>query len=296
MHPMQSNLKLLTRYIVGLNLLILILGNHPCLGMGKFLRALTPSSGLITAPIDQNIQLISQAITEVCSPQDCLVIGIGRSPTPITVNLKEVVSPNYAWNLPLSSFHHSIHGDSDLPPPVLEKLFQHFKKFLPDLNVLQKRKLLLVDFVFSGASLISAKEHIREYYELLQTTETLPTPVIEAFGISKFDPRDPSDPMNSEINYWFLLRNNSPLFNAFSNQAFDDYAQYGTYYVENESPSQATTNPKYQWIEDEINVWRRKHPTPAPGPVVRSRKTGVHTVFAAKDKDFLPIDLKLQEI
>ena len=58
----------------------------------------------------QEIKKISKQIMEDCPPKSCVVIGVGRSPSPILAFLEQY-EEGYAHPLPLSNFRHNPHED-----------------------------------------------------------------------------------------------------------------------------------------------------------------------------------------
>ena len=99
-------------------------------------------------------------------------VGIGRSPTAVLVLLQG--RGHVAVNIPLSEFRPApadptsiLAAVLDEPPPEpgqLAMLRRHFDEFLGDLP--PSRGIVLVDYVHSGATLIAAQHHFREYLKL----------------------------------------------------------------------------------------------------------------------------------
>lgn len=108
-------------------------------------------------------------------------LSLGKSPTPLIAFLhaagREAQVTDIGANLPLSKFSHKagssknngILGDA-LTKSQLAELHHHFDRFVPSAEQLNGRKLLLIDFVQSGRSLIAATDHLRDY--LAQRYET----------------------------------------------------------------------------------------------------------------------------
>lgn len=118
------------------------------------------------------IKSISLSVLRECPPKDCVVIGIGRSPTPILAflqDLHEEKLENHAINIPLSSFRFST-----LPIPERyimplddsseKKLFAHFDSLLTDSSRFAGKRVMLVDYTQSGESLFSAQKYFEKYF------------------------------------------------------------------------------------------------------------------------------------
>src|SRR5580704_10283981 len=108
----------------------------------------------------ETLTAIGNDITAECPKKTCVVIGIGRSPTPIIAYL-QAHDQTSALNLPLSDFK-KIGLSEDLE----RRLFDHFDKFLdPQTYLLGKDKIIVLDFALRGHSIISAAYYIRKYLD-----------------------------------------------------------------------------------------------------------------------------------
>lgn len=100
-------------------------------------------------------------------------LSLGRSPTPLIAFLhaagQEGNLGNIGSNLPLSKFSHKTAASTGvglaekLSSAQLAELHTHFDRFVPTSEQLGGRKLLLIDFVATGRSLIGAADHLRQY-------------------------------------------------------------------------------------------------------------------------------------
>ncbi len=104
-------------------------------------------------------------------PGQYAYVGVGRSPAPVLAFFKGVVSENIWTSLPLSGagrmriFNQVDPMDErELLAERSESLNSHFDHFLPSVESLAGRSLLLIDYAYSGKSLIEAVEQVRAYY------------------------------------------------------------------------------------------------------------------------------------
>ncbi len=125
------------------------------------------------------IREASLRVLERC-PQSCLVVGIGRSPTPVTVFI-ENYEPGRAINLPLSNFRHHPEADVIFPEPYNDAnfadtfrpltkteestVFQHVDEHLLKRLRPEHKEILLLDVSEVGASLFSAERYIRKFFQ-----------------------------------------------------------------------------------------------------------------------------------
>lgn len=110
----------------------------------------------------KEIAYYSEKIREICPQDDCVVIGVGRSPTPFVSFLQITEdSKRSAFSLPLSQFRLSKQGISQ---EQRVKLYQYFDSFLPELSP-NISTVALVDFTNSGESLLSAHSALEDYFD-----------------------------------------------------------------------------------------------------------------------------------
>lgn len=123
------------------------------------------------------IKTAALRVLERC-PRDCTVVGIGRSPTPITAFIDNY-EPGRAINLPLSNFRHHPDLGVTLPEPYNRPgiansfrplnpaeeaiIFQHFDEYLLKRLRFGTKEILLLDVSEVGSSLFSAERYIRKF-------------------------------------------------------------------------------------------------------------------------------------
>lgn len=154
---------------------------------------------------------ISQAMVQYVSTRDAvktilqrysykthIFIGLGKSPTPIMAMMQAISSDVEVYNLPLSNMRGFKPGGVNRYGKVqlysierLARLYEHFDHFLPQ-NLAGKR-LVVIDFADTGATLDLAVKAIRHYYAIRypeQATRVLAlgipeTPMTEDFLLDK---------------------------------------------------------------------------------------------------------------
>ena len=145
------------------------------LGALGLVLALNSSAFAIT--LDQaeyeEIKQIALGIRSSYPPEQFLVVGVGRSPTPITTFL-EILHPGSTATFPISNFKFRLKNDPTrvslfngqnraLTPAEETKLFRHFDRYFPSTKLLAGRRLVLVDFTYTGDSLLSVAEYLQKY-------------------------------------------------------------------------------------------------------------------------------------
>lgn len=118
------------------------------------------------------IQKLSKKVLSLFPRDKYLILGIGRSPTPLQAYF-DVTEPGYFSTLPLSNFNHYHPGNEEHADPSLweltvadkQKLFRHFDKFIPSEKSLAGRTLVTIDYSNQGSSVISSNQYISKYLE-----------------------------------------------------------------------------------------------------------------------------------
>lgn len=138
----------------------------------RVLRALLP-----VRVADEEYREI-QRLSETIAGPDVLVVGLGRSPTPI-IRYRQLLSPGSAFNLPLTNFRHYPAGPHSQLPGLTEeekhelfrpltvdekkRLFEHFDRFFPSAGTIGTKEVVLLDFAQGGDSLFAAKAYLDLY-------------------------------------------------------------------------------------------------------------------------------------
>jgi pyrimidine operon attenuation protein/uracil phosphoribosyltransferase len=117
----------------------------------------------------KSIQKVAEIVEDLCPMENCVVIGIGRSPTAIAAYLQlkhqKLGMTSHVWNVPLTLFRHGItHENQKLNLEMETKLFSHFDIYFPSKVELKGRtKILLIDYAITGETLVAARDSIAKY-------------------------------------------------------------------------------------------------------------------------------------
>lgn len=118
---------------------------------------------------------------------------------------------------------------------------------MPHPQKLNKKKILLIDFVFTGVSVIAVKSYFEKYYKQINQPQQ-----IEIFGISV---------SNSKINtalaeqmYTVELPENSSLAYRFEKHLFDDYSKVSEFDLEKTSYYQMKSQNDYEKFKESVNI------------------------------------------
>lgn len=139
------------------------------------------------------------AILRKYPPSEYLYVGIGRSPTPVIAAIQAILGTESARNVPFSNRFKDFDPDKPLTGGKIEEnmhgiLIDHderimhdrkdrarfwevFKKKLPKFADLGGKKILVIDFVASGASLKNGVLEMQKFYQHMEPGKKLPTVV-----------------------------------------------------------------------------------------------------------------------
>jgi hypothetical protein len=230
------------------------------LALGVLSVIIEPSlwADLITQEMYTEVSSVNHYLEKICPPQDCAVIGLGRSPTPFMAAL-QAQHADYAWNMPLSNFRYDVAGLKPLKPEIEQKLFQHFERFLPPTHELKGRNLLVIDYSMSGDSIASAKKYLDKYFAARSSTsnEGEPPAEVQALAFVKDDPRN-NKYWDESLNQFILLNPQGELAHLIVKQKFDTYAQYGSFDVQRQDSPQVNKTGYYPIIIEEFKKLRAR--------------------------------------
>jgi hypothetical protein len=189
--------------------------------------------------------------------EECLFVGIGRSPTPIIGFFQETQTAD-AMNLPLSRFRHRPTGRAvqldekkrsryqPLGGSALKVLYQHFDRFFlfGPLEVWQRRRWVLVDFSQTGDTLVSAFDYLSAY--LRHRRMGMGSPSLEILCL--VDPRDDAQEIEAAFGrrpvcIW-RVDGYPNLAGGLSLQRFDLASEFGTFTID-DTPRTPVNNEAY---------------------------------------------------
>ena len=166
-------------------------------------------------------------------PSEYFYLGLGRSPAPLMAFL-EAAGLDYR-TLPLSKLKGAL---QEFPERhVQQQLRPHLAAYLPEAGAVAGRRLLLVDFVFNGPTLLRARQLLRVYFAELGRYDVF----VKALGIfaegaldqhSSTTSRQPLEALLAREGAEALkLAPNSILAEAFAESRFDELAEYDEFNV-----------------------------------------------------------------
>jgi hypothetical protein len=205
----------------------------------------------ISAELFAEIVQMTEQLIQMCG-SDCLMVGVGRSPTPLIAQA-QVMQQN-AINFPLSDFRPlpGFNEDTVAPKfpapydsPMMEMmfhelsaneekiLFEHFEAFIGS-RLKNAKSVLLVDFSQSGASLFATQAYLNKWLRQRSPTLSGSTPEVHSVNIgeSTYDKITASMQKiwNVESNR-ISKRIGSPLMAELNYARFDDWAEFTSYEV-----------------------------------------------------------------
>lgn len=160
----------------------------------------------------KELKAVSEEILKKFPPENYYYVGIGRSPTPILAYLNQL---EVKFSIvPISSLRYE---PFPFKPTSEEILKNHFKKFLPTLDNLKGKKILVMDYSDLGGTIERAHAVIQSLY----------SNKVEVKGLSI---SENLAPRLKNKNFQLLDLKNYPLINnRFDKNGFDKYAKYGSY-------------------------------------------------------------------
>jgi hypothetical protein len=198
---------------------------------GTISRAYTPQSPLSdeTYPDIRNLSL---ELLKNCA-DDCQMVGLGRNPTPF-LTFVNLYRPGRALQLPLSEFrphpYRSVDYGTWKITPGERRLLRHYmdQYFRPLLRP-QVKRLMLLDYCKSGASLFSFTFFAREFLERenRRDIEIIPLAIRDPFSRDQYEHTLPQYPIKPPIVV--NLNGRSRLAMQMAEEIYDDYAPVGFY-------------------------------------------------------------------
>lgn len=192
-------------------------------------------------------------------PKDeTIFITIGTSPSPIQASLR--LRGADVRSLPLTNFKYTHERPYTFPDPIgkrltsdeLRTLQHHLAKFLPRLDELSGKTVVLVDYSGTGATISSAAGHIYRFYSELEgrnetTVKIQPLPLVGKQW-------DETDSLKA-------IRVPEHLLFAFQERRFRPFSEYPGYDIRKDSPIEpAEKSPQFQMLQEAVRlVDRERH-------------------------------------
>ncbi|MGB0454896.1 MAG: hypothetical protein ACPGJV_14395 [Bacteriovoracaceae bacterium] len=215
-------------------------------GLAKKRMELAENLAVLVYP---EVKIISEELLKICPPEDCVLVGVGRSPTPILAHL-EALYPKSVLNLPLSA------DGAIIALREEEKFEKYFQRKVIDKIPKNKKQILLFDYVRYGRSFYYAGEFLASRFEDQGFK-------IKTAGMHNSVGEVAIDPMSG--NFQHLIDHLIPIddmtiLHFLRSKSFDDFADYETFnFVGKDGPQRNLTGKdkefKYymrkQLLEDE---------------------------------------------
>jgi|GEM_PF-3969888 len=176
-----------------------------------------------------SIEEVSQTLLSLCPKDRCVIVGIGRSPTPFLAYL-ETMTEHYVYNIPLTAFRYGISQDP-LDAEHREKLYRHFSTFLPDALSLNGPSIMLLDFASTqggGESALATARYLETYLGIYFREN----PPQVKIAIVKANHKMEQVPYR--INYIFRFEKEALLIHSLSDNIYKKYAPYGEFNIMND--------------------------------------------------------------
>lgn len=182
----------------------------------------------------ESIRDVSLEVLERFPPSEYFYVGLGRSPTPITAFIAESF-PGSTVTIPLSSISTQeprlgrLLGDpGHLRKKLYDAIARHFGRFMPGRARRGAKKLLLIDFVYRGDSIVMTDWHLRKYL-----ASACPECKLESLAIlgnpSKVDPGmrhpDPRDALRQRAIQHVSIEKHPGLNEAVMKQKYDVFSE-----------------------------------------------------------------------
>ncbi|MBP7843459.1 MAG: hypothetical protein KA116_01470 [Proteobacteria bacterium] len=139
--------------------------------IGAFIASFFNQSLLADEWFEKNfseLMRIREDLFSACPPADCIFVGVGRSPTPITAFLAASFNPKDAQkhviDIPVSGMQRYGDLDAEAKDVVHGRFDALFGKYLPKEKI-QGKRVILIDAIFSGSSLAGVFDELNRFVD-----------------------------------------------------------------------------------------------------------------------------------
>ncbi len=139
--------------------------------IGAFIASFFNQSLLADEWFEKNfseLMRIREDLFLACPPADCIFVGVGRSPTPITAFLAASFDPKDAQkhviDIPVSGMQRYGDLDAKAKDVVHGRFDALFGKYLPKEKI-QGKRVILIDAIFSGSSLAGVFDELNRFVD-----------------------------------------------------------------------------------------------------------------------------------
>lgn len=191
-------------------------------------------------------------VAEQVSEPHSIIIGSGRSPTPIITYLQ--LSGEKAFNLPFSHYRQYDPSEAFLDR-VATRIDEHFDRFLPSPEILGDRKIIVTDFSVTSDSLITVAYHLRRYLRSKGLNNE-----VEAVAMCASEHREKI--LENAKRWGTRIRTIIPgrnLLNNFQFSIYDSFAKYSPFDPNVQNTEQVSINPKHTKLVEEMKTHILEH-------------------------------------
>lgn len=240
----------------------------------------TALSRPVSAELFEAIVKTTEKLVNVCGP-GCLMIGLGRSPTPLIAQAQ--IMNQYAISMPLSDFRPLLgfnETSSSIPKfpepynsPQLsqmfhelsaaeeEILFKHFDAFIGS-RMKGLSRLLLIDFSQSGASLYATQRYLEKWLATKASSADEKLPELKSVSIGEKSYESYANQMQDiwrVSSFRLNLSPTSPLVREFNEAKFDGWSEYTSYelggrYSENVASKNGNSTHPYFLLRNSLAI------------------------------------------
>jgi len=188
---------------------------------------------------EPNYPEIKAIVTEILKQypaEEHYFLGIGRGPTPIIAFIQ--LMGISAENIPLSHFgYFPIDNEwgKVAPAPVevkgslmFKRIFEHFESYIPSAKDIGSKKLVIIDFSYTGLSIVSVHSFLKVFLEQKRSGIRLGMVTLQS-GAGLLHLSDKYDYYMSRKGLVIDLGDYPGLDYAMSNSLYDEYSEFGFY-------------------------------------------------------------------
>lgn len=174
------------------------------------------------------IDNISRDVYDDCPKENCLIIGLGRSPTAIIANLQANYPDAEAINVPLSNLKTT---DLDAKKEII--LFDHFDEFIKP-HLQNKNKVIVIDFTLEGKGFFAGFFYVNKYLE--KFFEASPFTIV-AYAFASLSNIEKIGNLFTATKIklkTYPLRTNADFLISLNDQAYDGISEFGSFFIKHD--------------------------------------------------------------
>lgn len=210
-----------------------------------------------------DVNQLGEAILKTFNPKSHYFLHIGSGPFPVTTYLKNKKGV-LINNIPLSAFRDDIFNDKfwivnstrekyNLPEQeYLNILKSHFDRFVPKKTLTGNYKVVLIDTVQTGESLVNAHRRVSEYIHKTN-------PNVDVTALALLHPNAKGDLLFKIKEPVTYVRLQNLLGRLLHNRVLSPYAEYNRFEPGITAPEEVVRNPKFLLFEKHVTSLMKTH-------------------------------------